>query len=412
MKTSTEKAHAKYSASGSSRWLSCPGSIRLSEKAPPQLDSPYAKEGTDAHLVLELLMKEYTKKGGRPRVLAQELLKKYPKEMLTHAREAIQAISEKYNYFGATWVCETRVDASGFTMPGQFGTADCAIVEEFGTLTVIDYKYGAGVPVDVENNSQLIYYALGVAIKYDMNFNQVRLVVIQPRADHKDGPIREQLMTIDELAAWIPIFKAGVKAAEKKDAPLKYGEKWCRWCPAASICPEISSQAFKTAQIDFDVVEPTKEIVLPKPEGVKIQHLGRLLDAADKLDHWIGALRSQAYNTLYRGGKVSGYKLIAKRSTRKWSDVASAEKEARKKFGTKALTSPVLLSPAQLEKLAGKAWVNERTSNLSSGFTLATASHKSPAVNPVAEEFSVVDEDADNEVPISRKPKRISKGKN
>ena len=41
--------HAKLSPSGSARWLSCPGSVWLSEQAPPQKSTAAADEGTDAH---------------------------------------------------------------------------------------------------------------------------------------------------------------------------------------------------------------------------------------------------------------------------------------------------------------------------------------------------------------------------
>ena len=40
--------HAKLSASGSKKWLNCPGSVAF-EKEFPDEESEFAKEGTTAH---------------------------------------------------------------------------------------------------------------------------------------------------------------------------------------------------------------------------------------------------------------------------------------------------------------------------------------------------------------------------
>ena len=50
-------AHAKLSASGSSKWLNCPGSVQAEEKYPPQGSSIFALEGTMAHEVADLCLK-------------------------------------------------------------------------------------------------------------------------------------------------------------------------------------------------------------------------------------------------------------------------------------------------------------------------------------------------------------------
>lgn len=54
---------------------------------------------------------------------------------------------------------EQRVDFSHY-VPDGFGTADCLIVSD-EALRIIDFKYGRGILVDAEDNSQLKCYALG-----------------------------------------------------------------------------------------------------------------------------------------------------------------------------------------------------------------------------------------------------------
>ena len=69
--------------------------------------------------------------------------------------------------------CETKVSLE-FIEPGMFGTVDAAVAEIFGRLVVIDFKYGAGVAVEPKDNTQMIYYALGIAHEYDYNFTRSR----------------------------------------------------------------------------------------------------------------------------------------------------------------------------------------------------------------------------------------------
>ncbi len=50
-------AHAKLSASGSARWLSCTGSVKA-ESQFPNTSSSYAMEGTTAHTLAERCLTE------------------------------------------------------------------------------------------------------------------------------------------------------------------------------------------------------------------------------------------------------------------------------------------------------------------------------------------------------------------
>lgn len=240
-------AHAKYSASGSERWLNCPASIALSEKAPPSVDSIYAMEGTEAHECLEFIMRNADKKSAS---VMRVLNGKYPDTMIHHGLTTFARIQQEAK--GNPILCETRVDLS-FVEPGMFGTVDAAIVELFGTLWVIDYKYGAGRQVEPEENTQMIYYALGIAHKYNFNFEKVRLAIAQPRIISKRGYFRTWDIEIPELVAWTDRFKKGVAECKDPFASLKVG-RWCFFCPASSICPAVSDQQYDEAQADFDVI--------------------------------------------------------------------------------------------------------------------------------------------------------------
>lgn len=371
MKTNTEtkmnaeeKKHAKYSASGSHRWLECPGSVELCSRAPAQKESKYAKEGTDAHACLEWILTNGT------------LSRKWPDEMYQHAHAAAKVIWEMQRESAdAPLFVEQKISLE-FIAPEMFGTADAVIAEPFGTLTVIDFKYGAGIVVDPKDNTQMLYYALGVAHAHDYNFEKVRLVIIQPRAEHDGGIVREHIFPIEELMMWEEFFRRGVEACEDPLAPLKAGEH-CRFCPAAAICPEISSKAMVQAKIDF---QDGGELLLPVLKSEGVPQLSEKLKAAELLELWIDKLREHAQHELEAGRAVPGFKLVAKRGIRKWADPEVAEKMAVKKYGKQVL-SVELLSPAQIEKRFGaKEFVAKYAHEVSSGNTMVSENDPRPAV--------------------------------
>lgn len=403
-KNTDERAHAVFSASGSSRWSNCPGSISLSEDAPPQRESVYALEGTEAHSCLEFLLKNRSNFPGAM-LMAK---KKYPADMLEHGKEAALYIMERSERMpDADFLCESRVDASPFTCADQFGTLDAAIVQEFGRLVVIDYKYGAGVAVDPEGydgrgNSQLVYYALGISYAYEHNFSEVELVVIQPRAYHPSGnTTRSFVMSMDALLEWEDTFLDGVLFAQSAalhkgtnafNAFLKAGD-WCRFCPAATICPILKDEALRDAQIAFSDSHGIDS--MPEPKLIQIPDLGVILDACDRLDSWIARVREHAFHVLNRGEEVRGFKLVQKKSTRRWRDEQEVANEARSLLGDAAFSAPKLLSPAQLGKLLstrsnGRKWIERRTSSVSSGVTIVREDDKRLAVNRSTAAFTDV----------------------
>lgn len=389
--TTPDKEHATYSASGSDRWLNCPGSIGLSQGAPDTPESRYAAEGTKAHEVFEFLLKN------RLSPAAVAMAKKtFPMEMIDHGVTAVRWVLDQAQD-GDTILCETRIDSSFFTTEGQFGTVDAAIVRPWGTLTVIDYKYGQGVVVDPaadgDGNSQLVYYALGISEKYGHYFTNVRLVVIQPRAYTEDGDtIREFTLSMGQLLDWVPRFQAGVERTQAENPVVSPG-RWCKFCKAATICPALKEESFKRAQIVFSDDKGLE--ALPVPTLITLPNLDKMLDACDRLEHWIEKVRDHAFHVMQKGHKVPGWKLVEKRATRKWVDPEAAFTFFTHHYGKKVLSEPELLSPAQIEKAVGgkqiKELVNQHTTAVSSGLTMAPESDKRPAVQPIENVFTEIE---------------------
>lgn len=373
----SDRSHAKFSPSSSHRWMNCPASVKLSENAPPQIEGPHAREGTLAHECLEFIMKRATRLST---ATINAATAKWDEEKVRHALTAAKQILELKPSPTAKLLIETKARVDDDVN----GTLDYAWVDEWGKLIVIDYKYGQGVavsPVDEngEENSQLMCYAAGIAIAHEFEFDSVELVIIQPRTD--DEPKKHQT-TVKRVREFALKAKASVLAAKGKEPKACAGD-WCRWCPAATFCPEISENQMRNADIFFDggVVEAT-----PEPGQLTTETLGKYLVACDLLETWIDKVRERAFELAKAGEKIPGRKLVQKRSTRVWIDSDKAQKEAVANWGVGLTMKYELLSPAQLEKSVGKeakAFTDKWTSSVSSGVTLVPESDKRPEVTDV-----------------------------
>lgn len=388
-------AHSEFGPSSSERWYNCTASVPLSRNVPPQESSVYAEEGTLAHECLEAIIHPY--------VTHHSYVKRkteFTKEMGKYALWALRAIRDMIDAApDAISFSEQKVDISHFTKPGQFGTLDFALAELFGTLTIADYKYGAGIPVDPEENLQLISYALAMLKKFDYNFSHVRFVILQPRADHPKGPRREWTASVDEVVAWEAKLKQKVIEAETNPV-FKAGDH-CRFCPAANICPEISLKAMKQAQLDFETIRDEVSIV-PKKDIFTSDERGALLDAADKLEQWISAIRMDAWHRMNKGEKIPGWKLIEKRARRKWLDAEKAGVKLEEAYLTSEYYKNTLCTPAQVEELIKAelnandrkywlTWLERNTAKVSSGLRLAREGEDGESRSRILDDFSDIE---------------------
>lgn len=247
-----ERAHSKYSASGSERWLNCAASVELEEKAGPKPDTPWSLEGTHAHEGLEKLLKLRLKKRGAVLELAEwEAWKDDPKtdfDMIGFVELTADKIFEIAAKYDGELLAEKRIYNLNIDKE-MFGTTDAAIIEILGHLHVFDFKYGQGHVVDPTENTQLLQYALGFANENDWMFTHVTLHILQPRAGkkwHKDWTI-----TIEELQEkWLPLFQKGV-ARVKRGGNKPFPGSWCHWCGGKKLCSAMQEKSFQKVSDTF-----------------------------------------------------------------------------------------------------------------------------------------------------------------
>ena len=389
--------HSKLGASSASRWLNCPGSVKLSETLPPQPSSEYALEGTAAHKLAEICLipnhfstSEPENFVGKEINLVDDKSKK-PEfyEVSQDMADAVQVYVDYVRKQKGELNIEMQFDLS-FIEPGMFGTNDaCIYNEQLGILEVIDYKHGAGIAVSPIENTQLAYYGLGAAKIYGLHPNStIKLTVVQPRA--MGEVIKTWVTTVSYLDQFAKKLKAGAKATRAKDPKFAEGS-WCRFCPAQAICPLLQEKSLAVAQAEFTA---EGAIILPEPENLNPTDISKILNFSGAMISWLKAVHTFAQGKLERGEKVEGFKLVAKRSNRRWIDEEVTVATLLEKVGWMDFFIPrKLKSPAQFEAMKiDKNLVATLTVTPDAGNTMAPVDDRRPEVLPsIQTDFSVIE---------------------
>jgi Protein of unknown function (DUF2800) len=394
--------HAELSASSAERWLTCPGSVELS-RGLPNTSSAYAAQGTAAHYIAahEQFGGPQSKNpdawnaarwlGKTALVEGHEIA--LDDDLIEAVQEFLDHIRETEKPGDVASVEQSFTPAMKKLHPKFGGSTDRVMWRESARLLrIYDYKHGAGVAVDVDDNKQLKYYALGALLtNKQWNAEDVELVIAQPRCDHEQGRFRPYRFKAIELLEFAADLIDGAKRTEEFGADLVPSKKACKWCPAAAAnkCPAVEKHTHALVAADFTATSI---------ERYSKDQIAEFLRMAPLVESRISAVREFAYNRACAGEEFPGFKIVAKRPTRKWTDEVAARLSFEKTPG--ALKEPELRSPAQIEKLLGKKKFAPIAETLvekkSSGYTLAPAEDpRPPAQVAQLEDFSVVSENAE-----------------
>ena len=328
-----DKTHARLSPSASKRWMTCPGSVRLIESLNiPETFNRYAAEGTVAHEIHEnglvagnnaadYIGSVMTVDGFKFTV--NDNMADAVQTSLDYVRDRI-AGHEEWGYTVELRV-EVRASLEYLGIPGlDGGTSDVVLLVWDGDtlieIELIDYKHGAGVAVEAEHNTQALCYALGSAKPVEKHITantNIRITISQPRAIHREGPIRVWEVTAKELFNW----EAGelvpkAEATLEPDAPLVPSDDGCRFCKAAGQCPALYQRSQEVAIADF------AEDKFPDPETMTSQQKKVVMEHAGMLRSFIVAVENQVKLEMDHGSKDydNEYKLVYKTVHRKFTE--------------------------------------------------------------------------------------------
>ena len=362
--------HSILSPSSSERWLACSQSL-LSEE--PSTTSIYAAQGTVAHSVCETCLRlgvdpesmlgfKITEEGFEIEV-DQEMVDAaamYLKFIQTIAGETTQVSIEKHF---------THLEMLHFG-----GTVDCIVKQKH----IVDFKYGSGVLVSPEKNTQLGCYALLMFDHFQIPIDDVWATIIQPRSfngDQLKTALLEKEFLLD-LYRRITSLHDSLIAEELSSLPYVAGDH-CRFCPRMTTCPELHQLTMQSAIEAFQFEDP-----YIKP--VSMEELAKeVLDKAEPIRHYLKSIEDWAHQHILKGGEVKGWKVVQSIGNRKYnqSEIEIIDALQKLNYPTNQICNMALKSPAQLEKVVGKEFVNSICSRSTNGTTLVPSSNPKPAIS-------------------------------
>lgn len=377
------KKHALLSASSSKRWLMCPPSARLEESLPEE-KTIYAEEGTFAHKVAEVFINFHIQRINKDEFASEmnKLSKSafFTQELLDYLDIYISFAVEKINSINnGIALIEQRLDFSSY-VPEGFGTGDLVIIDE-NVIEIVDLKYGRGVAVEAQDNTQMRLYALGALNQFEClyDIDTVKMTICQPRLDS----ITTEEMKVKDLKEWGENFvKPRADLAYKGEGEFCAGEH-CRFCRARFTCRKRAEENLKLIKLDYK-----NEALLDDTEVLKI------LNRVDEIRRWAEDIYNYALSLAVNEGKVwEGFKLVEGRANRKFLDEKKAA-EALLKYGLSEdeIYTKSLNSITALERKLGKEKFNEILSEFiikpQGKLTLVKETDKRPEFNSPQEDFS------------------------
>jgi len=389
-----QRAHAILSASGSKRWITCTPSAQLEQQFPDSR-SEYAEEGTFAHALAELRLGRAVANIIKPTIYKKKLeeMKKnplYSTSMEEYIEQYVSFVGEKFleakkNCPDTLILLEQKLDFSEW-VPDGFGTGDVIIISD-GMLEIIDLKYGQGVPVSAEGNTQMRLYALGAINQFGLlyDFDCIRMTIVQPRLDS----ISSDDVSVSELLKWgDEVVKPAAAKAMAGEGEFVPGDH-CQFCKAKSVCRARAEANLEIAKYEFQ-----------EPPLLSNDEIAEILFKAEELQKWAKDVQEYALDqAVNHGVKFPGWKLVEGRSNRKYVD----ENAVADKLKAEGYADDVIYAPRQIwgitemEKKLGKKLFEKYLKDLvikpAGKPTLVPESDKRPEISSTASAIADFSED-------------------
>jgi len=353
-------SHSIFSPSSAKTILACRPSLLVPGVKGGDGDNDYTNQGTAAHDLIELcgISEHIAKDGVKPAdYLGSDLHGvTVDAEMVRDAEvflQEVRAIMEANP--GADVFFERRIVHP--RVPEFGGTMDCLIVTD-DSLWILDFKFGMGQTVHVEDNEQLLCYIV-LAIAEVGKKDYLHATVVQPRKPHTDGPVRTWSPDYETVNQFANVLTGCIQQYRERKRQQDAGtavylevlEEYdptadnCRFCAGKANCPALQGM-FKeyTMETRFDS-----------------EYVARVLETEFLVRKHIDAVKIQANAEMADGKTVPGFKRTTKYGNRRWdtretspSDLVDIISDTLRKAGYLAkhhlFSTNKLRSPAQLEK--------------------------------------------------------------
>jgi hypothetical protein len=406
--------HAKLSPSASKRWMQCTASplyttsLLDAGKIQGDNETEYSREGTEAHDWAAKVL----------RVKKPLSIDKVPESFRPHILEYREVCTECERGAGEDSLRMVETDVPLFYSPDENGTMDYGFVrvDKKGKLEKIfirDLKYGKGVPVDAEENTQLAIYGFSLITDLRSWWDNIpghipiSTAIHQPRYVDDDN-LKEWELSVEELEEFCKekeitkIVKRITKAKSVDELEFAPSAEVCQFCPAKAVCKARAATAFQGFPVDVltldlfdDMSPPSVESLSPETVASVWRHAGDIKKWLDNAEEFLSALA-------FAGTPVEGTKLVQGRDgNRAWKDEKMAEKFLLRYLKDGTYKPKAVISPTQAEKDLSKyiekkplaTHMTKLVTRSQGKQTLAKEEDKRPAVAPATDHFDVITDD-------------------
>ena len=346
-------AHAFLAPSSAFRWVRCALSASLEAAYPETEASPSSLEGTAAHWVVQMRLQ------GTPVALDMQAPNgvAVTQEMLEAAelvRDDILAT------LGPDWakylVIEQRVQIPRVHPTHNWGTPDYRAWSRLNNgrlcLHVWDFKFGHGI-VEAFENWQLIDYTAGLLDEAGIDGLQdqetvVDMVVIQPRAFHRDGPVRRWRVVASDLRPHINRLSNAAGVALAPNPPATPTPEGCENCLGRHACEALQRAAYHAADKggQYGALD-----LSPHALGLELRALKR---AQALLEARVSGIEAQAVASIKAGQLVPFWAMESVPGRLAWTKPAPEIFALGEMLGLKLQKDPEPITPTQA-KAAAKA---------------------------------------------------------
>jgi len=340
--------HAPFGPSGAEGWSNCLDYVKANLGLPDN-QIKVAAEGSFAHAISDECLlfgvSAYAFIGQQARVADWTFEWKVDDADLL--QPGIDWLIER----GGQFFGEQRVDISHWTIPGQFGTLDRAILLP-DLIIVNDLKWGRGIPINPIRNKQVVLYALGLWERVKHLYSKppaFLLVIDQPRCGGGGGEWQTTLGELMEIGEWLR--ERAFLANTMSNPPRAATEKGCMWCrlkDAPGGCNTHEKWRIELLGLDFDDLDdldtdpPLEEVMTPARRAYLLQHKSGIV-------RWLDRHHDNCLADALAGKPTGGLKAVVdgrKGSRDKWNDEEAVAAALVPILGDSSFTKK-LITPTQ-----------------------------------------------------------------
>lgn len=350
-------AHAFLAPSSAFRWVKCALAPSLEAAYPETEAGPSSLEGNAAHWVTQMLLQ------GTPAALDMQAPNgvAVTQEML----EAAEMVRDDIvSALGADWaqrlVIERPVQIPRVHPTHNWGTPDYRAWSQLNNgrrcMHVWDLKFGHGV-VEAFENWQMIDYTAGLLDEANIDGLQdqetvVYMTVIQPRASHREGPVRRWRVVASDLRSYINTLANAAGEALKANPTAVPAPDGCKNCTGRGHCEALMLAAGRIADTggQYGALD-----LSPHALGLELRNLKR---AQSLLEARVTGLEAQAVATLKAGQLVPFWMMDRAPGRLTWAKPADEVFALGDMLGLKLQKDPEPITPTQAKAVAKAAKID------------------------------------------------------